>query len=394
MTQATLVLPQGVNDAYDLVQDDATLHALCAQWQTSPFLAMDTEFIRTSTFFPHVGLIQINAGDRNILVDPLGINDWEPFKALMINAAVVKIFHSCSEDLQVFMVALKLVPYPVFDTQVAAAFLHEGFGCSYQALVRHHLGIDLPKGETRSDWLQRPLDDKQLHYAALDVACLPAIYHTQHAALRATGRLAWLEEECVNLLAQYRSEMTDDFADYYLNLKGAWPLDRRQLAILKALAQWREQRARKRDRPRNWIVQDKVLIDIARSAPASLAALESIDGVSKNFLRHEGQEVLKLVAQARDVAEEQLPAALPRPLDGKAKSRLKKAQDYAESKARELGLPVEVLVRKRWLIDLLQNLMASEKLQGTPPPEDSLLPAGLSGWRMQLLLPGLLDAMR
>ncbi len=224
----------------------------------------------TTTFFPQVGLVQVNAGKGNHLIDPLEIADWGAFCELMVDPAITKVFHSCSEDLQVFMAVMQLVPSPVFDTQIAASLLNLGFGCSYQNLVRHYLEIDLPKGETRSDWLQRPLYDRQLNYAALDVACLPSIYLAQQTSLSEAGRLTWLEEECTTLIDQYQRELEGDFSAMFLGLKGAWQLSQRQLGVLKKLAEWRELRARKRDKPRNWIIKEKQLIDIARLCPQTL----------------------------------------------------------------------------------------------------------------------------
>ena len=393
MTEATLSLDKGIDDGYILVESDQELELLCDRWRDCSYLAMDTEFIRTSTFFPHVGLIQVNAGDENYLIDPLAISQWQQFRDLMTDPGIVKIFHSCSEDLQVFMAEMQLVPTPVFDTQIAAAFLNEGFGNSYQALVKHYLDIDLPKGETRSDWLQRPLHEKQCHYAALDVACLPFIYFSQRDMLESQGRLAWLQQECAALLELYSEELAGDFSDYYLNIRGAWQLRGRQLAVLKKLAQWREERARKRDKPRNWIVRDKHLVDIAEQCPVSMEALRDIGELGRNFLRHEGPEVISLINRCLSIPESDWPRPLPRPLDGNAKKRLKNVQRFAEEKARELNLPIEMLIRKRWLIDILQNLLLVEKDQEKFSSVEELLPSELTGWRKPLLMPGLLEAM-
>ncbi len=390
MTETTAT--SQANESYILVEDELTLNELCATWRNSSFLAMDTEFIRTSTFFPQVGLIQLNAGAGNYLIDPLRIANWDPFRELMSNKGITKIFHSCSEDLQVFMTAMQLIPEPVFDTQIAAAFLNQGFGNSYQSLVLNMLGIDLPKGETRSDWLQRPLAEKQCHYAAQDVAYLPEIYKQLHGALQESGRLEWFREECDSLLTLYRKELSSDFSDYYLAIRGAWQLDARQLNILKYLAQWREQRARKRDKPRNWIVKDKSLLDIARLAPASLEQLKAIDEISTSFLHHEGEEVLSLVGMAQAAADDALPEPMPRPLEGKAKVRLRQGQKFIEEKALELNMPVEMLIRKRWLITILQN-MREEETVSTEQDAQALLPEQLMGWRYSLLMPELVQVM-
>jgi len=379
----------GIDNNYVMVLNDADLHALCAQWKNCQYLAMDTEFIRTTTFFPQVGLVQVNAGKGNYLIDPLEIADWGAFCELMVDPEITKVFHSCSEDLQVFMAVMQLVPSPVFDTQIAASLLNLGFGCSYQNLVRHYLEIDLPKGETRSDWLQRPLYDRQLNYAALDVACLPSIYLAQQTSLSEAGRLTWLEEECRTLIDQYQRELEGDFSGMFLGLKGAWQLSQRQLGVLKKLAEWRELRARKRDKPRNWIIKEKQLIDIARLCPADIGELRCIDDLGKNFIRHEGNEVIDLVQQALTMDEEMLPDPIPDPLDGGAKNRLKRAQQFAHNRAEELKLPTEMLIRKRWLITLMQNLRDSASAS-----EDDLLPGELKGWRYDQLMPGLVEAIK
>jgi ribonuclease D len=394
LTTELLSLPKNINDSYALVTDNQTFQQLCQQWKSASFLAIDTEFIRTSTFYPHVGLIQINDGADNTLVDPLTINDWELFCDLLQDKDIVKIMHSCSEDLQVFMASMQVLPEPVFDTQIAAGLLNEGFGCSYQTLVKNILDIDLPKGETRSDWLQRPLSENQCHYAALDVACLPTIYQHQKSALKESGRLGWLEEECALLITQYSEELKGDYSDYYLSFKGAWQLKSEELAVLQLLAQWRELRARKRDKPRNWIVKDKQLLEIAKLRPSSLEDLKHIDDLGRHFLHHEGDEVLGVVKQALEISADLLPISLPKPLEGNEKQQLKNGQQFAEQKALELGLPTEMLIRKRWLISLLQNMrnLSKEDLeQNTDTVE--FLPVELAGWRKPLLIPELMEAM-
>ncbi|MDG2174521.1 MAG: ribonuclease D [Gammaproteobacteria bacterium] len=398
MTTESLSLPKEINDSYTLVIENETFQQLCQEWKSARFLAIDTEFIRTTTFYPHVGLIQINDGTDNTLIDPLTINDWGPFCELLQDKALVKIMHSCSEDLQVFMTAMKIVPEPVFDTQIAAGLLNAGFGCSYQTLVKNILDIDLLKGETRSDWLQRPLSGNQCHYAALDVAFLPAIYQHQKSALEQSDRLSWLEEECELLTAQYREELAGDYSDYFLNFRGAWQLNKEELGVLRQLAQWRELRARKRDKPRNWIVKDKQLVEIAKLGPGNLEKLQEIDDLGNNFLRHEGEEIIQVVKHALAIPKEKLPELLPKPLDGKDKQRLKNGQQFAEQKATEMGLPTEILIRKRWLVSLLQNMRDQPQRNLENDSEKNnivdFLPVELTGWRESLLLPELIEALK
>ena len=398
MTTESLSLPKEIKDSYALVIENQIFQQLCQQWKSASFLAIDTEFIRTTTFYPHVGLIQINDGTANTLIDPLTISEWGPFCELLQDKEIVKIMHSCSEDLQVFMTAMEIVPEPVFDTQIAAGLLNEGFGCSYQTLVKNILDVDLPKGETRSDWLQRPLSGNQCHYAALDVACLPAIYQHQKSALEQSDRLSWLEEECELLTAQYREELAGDYSDYFLNFRGAWQLNKEELGVLRQLAQWRELRARKRDKPRNWIVKDKQLVEIAKLRPGNLEALQEIDDLGNNFLRHEGEEIIQVVKHGLAIPKENLPELLPKPLDGKDKQRLKKGQQFAEQKAAEMGLPTEMLIRKRWLVSLLQNMRDQPQRNLENDSEINnivdFLPVELTGWRESLLLPELIEALK
>ncbi len=148
------------------IRDDDSLALHCAQWQSLPFVALDTEFMRVDTFYPIAALLQIGDGKSAWLIDPLLINDWRPLSALLENPAVIKVVHACSEDLEVLLRLTGSLPVPLFDTQLAAAYLNLGFSMGYSRLVQEVLNIDLPKGETRSDWLQRPLSETQISYAA------------------------------------------------------------------------------------------------------------------------------------------------------------------------------------------------------------------------------------
>ena len=156
--------------------DNDSLGQHCAEWQQLPFVALDTEFMRVDTFYPIAGLIQIGDGVRAYLIDPLTIDNWQPLAALLENPAVIKVVHACSEDLEVLLRLTGSLPVPLFDTQLAAAYLNLGFSMGYSRLVQAVLDIDLPKGETRSDWLQRPLSETQVSYAAEDAVHLAEVF--------------------------------------------------------------------------------------------------------------------------------------------------------------------------------------------------------------------------
>lgn len=374
---------------WSLIENDAELAACCERWSGCEALALDTEFMRVSTFFPKLALIQVSDGRATTLIDPLRIQDWTAFAALLTNPAITKIMHSCSEDMLVFYTFLKVLPTPVFDTQIATALLNEGVGISYQNLVKLRFGIELPKGETRSDWLQRPLTSDQLEYAALDVAYLPQCWQAQCARLQEQGRADWLREDCARLVQQYAAELASDFSDYYQNFKAAWQLRPQQLAALQKLAAWREQRARKRDKPRSWIIKDNALFAFAQNMLTSKAQLAAVEEVSDNFVRFEGEEVLALIRAARDLPDEQCPPPMVKPLTQGQKARLRKAQDLIEARSAELRLPPEVLGRKRTLQALLESLIAADR-NGTEPA----VPDELQGWRAPFVLRDLTEILK
>lgn len=375
---------------YRIVGSDAELAEQCAAWSACPALGLDTEFMRVSSYYPKVGLIQVAAGGQIILVDPLLISDWAPFRALLENDRVTKVLHSCSEDLLVFYAFTGLIPCPIFDTQIASALLGEGLSLSYQNLVIKGFGIELPKGETRSDWMQRPLTAEQQEYAALDVAWLEETYRQQGEKLHQLGRQDWITEECERQRRQYDTEFTGDFSDYYLNFKAAWQFSAQRLAALQMLAAWREQRARKRDRPRNWILKDTALYAIANSLCTSRAQLAAIEDVSDNFIRHEGDQVLELVSRARSLPEAECPPPLPKPLNPAGKNRLKAAQARVETIARDLGLAPELLVRKKSLMALVY---AIKQQQRAGESQSLSIPEELQGWRKPLVLDALLEEL-
>ena len=218
------------------IRDDAELAQQCAAWRAQPFVVLDTEFMRVDTFYPIAGLVQVGDGRQAALIDPLCIRDWSPFAALLDDPAVVKVLHACSEDLEVFQRLTGTLPQPLFDTQLAAAYLNLGFSMGYSRLVQALLGVDLPKGETRSDWLQRPLSDMQVRYAAEDVQHLVEVYRALDERLSAEKR-GWLLEDGAELVANLRREVDPD--EMYRDGKLAWKLSRQQLAVYRALYAWR-----------------------------------------------------------------------------------------------------------------------------------------------------------
>ncbi|WP_035386863.1 ribonuclease D [Ferrimonas senticii] len=278
------------------IDNDAALASLCLESRSKDFVAIDTEFVRTRTYYAQLGLIQLYDGVNLALIDPLAITDLSPFWQLLADESVVKVLHSGSEDLEIFAQRGGVVPKPLFDTQVAGVLLNLGAAMGYAKLIKHYLDIDLDKGESRTDWLKRPLSDAQLNYAAADVLYLHQIYPTMLAAITEAGRLDWLWQEgeraCRGRLDPERPEKA------YLKVKNAFQLKPKQLAVLKSLAHWRLEVAIRKDLAVNFVIKDALLLNIAKKAPRSLAYLEQLEGLDARTFQRYGRSILGAVARA------------------------------------------------------------------------------------------------
>jgi ribonuclease D len=363
------------------IRDDASLAHHCAEWQSLPFVALDTEFMRVDTFYPIAALLQIGDGSRAYLIDPLLINEWAPLSALLENPAVIKVVHACSEDLEVLLRLTGSLPAPLFDTQLAAAYLNLGFSMGYSRLVQEVLGIELPKGETRSDWLQRPLSETQISYAAEDAVHLAEVYSILQPKLSAEKH-AWLLDDGAELVANLRREI--DPYELYRDAKLAWKLSRAQLAVLRELCAWREHEARARNLPRNRIVREHSLWPLARTQPNNLGALAKIDDIHPKTVRQDGEFLINLIKTAASLPPEEWPPALPEPLPIEAATVLKTLRAIGQQYAEQLNMAPELMLRKKTLEALLKSGYPDGPYQ---------LPDSLRGWRRELMGQALLDSL-
>ncbi|MDH4612655.1 ribonuclease D [Pseudomonas sp. BN102] len=363
------------------IRDDAELAKHCADWRRLPFVALDTEFMRVDTFYPKAGLVQVGDGERAFLIDPLLIEDWSAFAALLEDDAVLKVLHACSEDLEVFLRLTGTLPQPLLDTQLAAGYLGIGYSMGYSRLVQAVLGIDLPKDETRSDWLQRPLTEMQVRYAAEDAQHLAELYAALAPRLTEPKR-SWVLEDGAELVANLRREIAPE--ELYREAKLAWKLSRAQLAVLRELCAWRELEARLRDQPRNRILREHSLWPLARFQPDNLVALARIDDMHPRTVRQDGNTLLKLIREAAETPPAQWPETLPEPLPPDAAPLLKKLRAVGHAEAERLGMAPELMLRKKHLEALLKS--------GFPNGPYSL-PEGLRGWRRELMGQALLDTL-
>ena len=363
------------------IRDDQTLAAHCRGWHELPFVALDTEFMRVDTFYPKAGLIQVGEGNRAFLIDPLLIRDWRPLAELLEDSGVVKVLHACSEDLEVLLRLTGKLPQPLFDTQLAAGYLNIGFSMGYSRLVQEVLGIELPKGETRSDWLQRPLSETQVSYAAEDAVHLAELFSALRPRL-SDDKYAWVLEDGAELVAQLRREVEPQ--TLYRDVKLAWKLGPQQLAVLRELCAWREREARSRDLPRNRVLREHSLWPMAKSQPDNLSALARIDDMHPRTIRQDGEFLLGLIKRAASLPVEQCPQALPEPLPIEASGILKRLRAVGQAEGERLGIAPELMLRKKTLEALLKSGFPNGPYQ---------LPDSLRGWRRERMGQALLDSL-
>lgn len=369
-----------VNNAFTYIASDVALQQAAAEWTHCDCVALDTEFMRVTTFYPQAALFQIGTPKHCFLVDPLQISDFTPLSRLVENPDIVKVMHACSEDLEVFSVFLNSQPQAIYDTQIGAAFLGHGLSIGYKNLVDGIFNVDLPKGEQRSDWLQRPLSQKQLTYAAQDVTYLIDLYRQQLVALEEKDWLDWVYQECEAMLNKQRRNT--DPADAYLKVKGANRLTFDQVQTVYNLAQWREIEARSRNIPRGFILKDQQLLEIAQREPSNKEALASTDGIRRRVIREDGDRILELVKQSKN-GEPQVPA-FPEPLPPRAKPLIRELQALLTDIAEATGLIPELLLNKRSLVAMLTELMNNGEVA---------LPGDLPAWKQALFGDQLLSAL-
>ena len=349
------------------------LDQLLPELKNSPILALDTEFVRTRTYYAQLGLIQVYNGDVLALVDPISDIDLSEFWKLLSDDNILKVLHSASEDLEVFAHYGGVQPTPYFDSQIGAGFAKMGHGLGYANLVNQILGIELDKGESRTDWLKRPLSEKQLTYAANDVLYLFHLFPILKNKLEELDRLDWTLEESANM-CKGRLEHPD-VENAYLKVKNGFQLSQTQLAYLKPLAKWRLKTAIKKDIAVGFLVKDYGLIALAKAAPKNFTELSRLKELGENEKRKFSKPILSSLQNA-DL--ENLPPKIDviafRP-DYKKSFKTVKSKLTAIAEAKEV--PLEIFASKKYIHDFLNWYWADENTQN---------PKLLCGWRGELAL--------
>ncbi|WP_306024667.1 ribonuclease D [Oceaniradius stylonematis] len=289
----------------------AALEAVCARMAAHDYITIDTEFVRETTFWPVLCLIQVASDDEAVLIDPMadGI-DLAPLFALLDDESVIKVFHAARQDIEIFVNLSGHVPHPIFDTQVAAMVLGFGDAIAYDQLVKRVSGAHIDKTSRFTDWALRPLSDKQLHYALADVTHLRDVYKRLTEMLEERGRAHWVAEEMAVLTSPDTYDIKPEDAWRRLKMRVRKPAD---LAVMQRLAAWRERQARERNVPRNRVLKDDAIYEAAQQQPRDARALSRLRTIHKGIERSAaGAAILDAVAEVAALDREDLPK-VPRP---------------------------------------------------------------------------------
>ncbi len=362
-----------------LIETEPALRQACARWMKAEAIGIDTEFVRERTFYPLPALIQVADAEGVALIDVPALKDLKALQQVLVAAMPVKVMHAFSEDLEVLAIAASCEPDAVFDTQLAGAFTGYGFSLGYRSLVEAMLGIFLDKGETRSDWLKRPLSAAQLRYAALDAEYLLPMYEKLDTKLETLARRDWLEEEEKHVRRARERDKQPELA--YLKVKDRLRLSPEDHVLMRALAEWREREAMGRNLPRRHVIVDRVLVDIAQSRPQSVDALRSLEGISHRAASRYADAILSCLAAAGEstVTEADTPVDL-RPYAGTMR-RLKR---MVNEEASRLQMPPELIANRRALESLLIATLKNN---------DNRVPAEFLGWRSEIITGALLTCI-
>jgi len=290
-----------------IIETTADLKDLCKELEGGAYVALDTEFMRDSTYWPKLCLLQIAAPGIAAIVDPLAVDiDLEPFFTLIKNPKLVKVLHAGRQDIEIFWHKGRVIPDPLFDTQIAAMVCGFGDAASYETLARKLAHAEVDKSARFTDWARRPLTKRQLEYAQADVTHLRVVYEVLSEQLTRTKRTSWVAEE---------TEALKNEELYALDPVLAWKrlkprtTNKRFLTVLAVVAAWREREAQTRDVPRNRVLKDEVLLEIAASPPEDGEALEHIRSVPKGFAASKmGKSLLDAIAESKDAQPPEMPA--------------------------------------------------------------------------------------
>ena len=353
-----------------LIQDQQVFSERIRPVMDLPVCAIDTEFVWRKTYAPRIGLIQVAApGNLTFAIDPLAVTDPTPLVELLANQGCLKVFHACSQDLEVLYQYCGQLPDPLFDTQIAGAMLDMGYQIGYAELVNRCLDMNISKSQQFTDWCRRPLTGAQLEYAAKEVSLLLRCYDHLLDRLRQRDRLTWAMEDAAALLTSFRQQVNDP-PPAWRRIRGSGRSNARQLGILNCLAEWRNNHAESIDKPPRWILDDKTLLELARHQPGNCNELLQLNGIDAKACQRWSKKLLECVAHGLDNPVQ--PTTKRRRGSMHAEKQLvRDALDRINEIAKKLGVATEVVATKEAITSFIRH-----------PAGDSHL---TSGWRSAVI---------
>lgn len=366
------------------------LTLLAAELEGADVLALDTEFIRERSYAPRLELVQVASRTGVIAAidyGMLGRMEHDPFVEILRDPTILKVFHAAEQDLEILQMLTGSPITPMFDTQLAAGLVGFSAKPGYGALVEGVLKIRLPKGESMTDWSIRPLTQAQLDYALDDVRHLLPVFDRLRAMLHENGRMAWADQECdrlqASVLAQFAARANPE--TLYMRVRGRGGLDAQGLHVLRALAMWREEEARRRDRPRGSILKDEMLVELARRAPKKAQQLRNLRGIQPRDLDRYGETLVQVIADALGRPKSEYPSAEPPagPPDEATLALADLLQAVTHTIAAESGIAATLLATNSDLQRLAEGYRRGEHLNVS----------FLEGWRAELLGERLLEVL-
>lgn len=359
-----------------LVQQQRTLEQVCKDLARHSELAMDTEFVRTDTYFPKLGLIQLSTGELTVCVDPRSGLDLNPLWQVLFNPSRLMILHAAKQDLEVLMLAADSIPCSLIDTQIEAGLLGHPAQIGYAALAKNLLGVEISKSQTRTDWSKRPLSEAQLHYAVEDVRHLSAMHQRLRRQLLELGRHEWACEDSTALIDP--SQYLQDPVQAWQRIRRIQYLPPAEQHRARRLAAWREREAMRLDRPRQWLLSDRALMTIAATGPSDRDQLARCAEIPASVVRKRGGILLEQVALAnREFGDGKLQIKQKQRPPHKEPALVGKLLGIVRAHSERLNIAAEILASRREI-----SAIARGKREGQ----------ALSGWRLKVFGQELLAA--
>lgn len=371
---------------YQVITTQEQLNMFVNSISGANILALDTEFMRRKTLYPEVALIQVYDGQHLALIDPLISLDFSDFWSLLQDEKILKVLHSPSEDIEVFLQFAGFVPRPMFDTQFALQLLGEGNCVGFANMVKSLLDVEIDKSESRTNWLQRPLTSKQLDYAASDVFYLFPCYEIISQQIIDKGWFDFVIQE-VELISQKRAFRVPD-EHIYKDVKNAWQLKPHELVVLRELAAWRVNKAIRKNLALNFVLKEQNMFEIARQQPTSLTSLKRVPNIERMEVQRSGKEIIACVEAGKQVSKESHPDKLLRLIDYPTyKKEAKVVLQLIKQVALKHDLPADVIASKKQVNQLLSwNWKLDEEGR-----KEMQKPDLLSSWRYLLVKEALKD---